>query len=225
MKWRKHASELSLHALWLEVSLFQFYYQHWEQQQPWNPPFSHICYSTLHTPAENQEFFIFLPRSLRNVLEPASTCLSMQATQVAHTSIHTQMHTHNHMHWIIQGKGELRTSLVLLKVWLTLNSDYIALGVILLNIENVYRRRFHNFFCFICICPSWISWCFFSLPRSSWRAALTLSMSSALSQFALITDEYLRAQDRHLRDATSFWVLWNINKFSALFPLLSNYHL
>lgn len=42
----------------------------------------------LHSPAETQEFLSFLPRFLKNVLEPASSCLLLQATQIVQTSSH-----------------------------------------------------------------------------------------------------------------------------------------
>lgn len=38
----------------------------------------------LHSPAETQEFLSFL----KNVLEPASSCLLLQATQIVQTSSH-----------------------------------------------------------------------------------------------------------------------------------------
>lgn len=64
---------------------------------------------------------------------------SLAASHPAHT--HKQSYTHR----TIQGGGDFRTSLVLLKVWSTLNSDHIAQDVVLLGLENLQRWRFHSF--------------------------------------------------------------------------------
>lgn len=143
---------------------------------------------------------------------PNCTC-KQSCTHIC-TTIHSQKHP------------DLRTSLILLKVWSTLNSDHVVLAVILLGLENLQRWRFHYFsghpvpFVFFLVkfhdAPSA---CSSSLPRSNWRAALTLSIPPASPLFAFIwknrkvvlhlllqvTDEdikFYRPQDRHLRDAT-----------------------
>lgn len=211
--------KLSLHAFWLEVSLFQLYYQHQEQQQPWNP-LSHLCYSTLQLRPRNSSVSSLVSSKMSWNLPPlVSYCKPPRSYRQA------VMHTHNHMHRTIQGRGDLRTSLVLLKLWLTLNSGYIALGVILLNIENVHRRKFHNFFLpfafqeghflnfmmffqpvpLACQGPAERQpWPWFALIWKNWDVAFRLLILQ-------VTDEDFRTQNRRLRDATSFWVLWNIN--------------
>lgn len=146
---------------------------------------------------------------------------SLAASHPDHT--HKQSYTQRN----IQGGRDLRTSLVLLRVWSTLNSDRIAQGVILLGLENLQRWGFHNFsghpvlVAFVLVEFHHVPSLAYSssLPRSSWREALCLSVPTSLPQFAVICKsgkvalhlllqapdkdiKYYRTQDGHLRDST-----------------------
>lgn len=142
---------------------------------------------------------------------PDCTCKQSYTHIHVCTTVHSQKHP------------DLRTSLVLLNVWSTLNSDHVVLAVILLGLENLQRWKFHNFsghpvpFVFFLVkFHDDPSACSSSLLRPSWRAALTLSIPPVSPLFSFIwknrkvvlhlllqvTDEDIkcyRPQDRHLR--------------------------
>lgn len=152
------------------------------------------------------------------------------------------IHTEKHPGW----KG-LRTSLVLLGVWSTLNSDRIAQSVILLGLENLQRWGFHSLsghpvlVAFVLVefhdVPS-LAYSS-SLPRSRWREALCLSVPTSLPQSSAKVERlHSISSSRPLikilnvtGPKTDTWetplvtnvqVVWAVNVFSVLLSLLSD---
>lgn len=85
VKWRKHAGEAFPACILARGKSLSTLLSTSGAAKTLKPSLTPLL---LRSPAETQEFLSFLPRFLKNVLEPASSCLLLQATQIVQTSSH-----------------------------------------------------------------------------------------------------------------------------------------